>query len=140
MKQLGVGIELWDRLWVDACRKRHRVSGGPSETEDGSRQREEGRPPAAVRTGYEQETISQGQYGRLRGIMKTAGRTKLEVLPYLKAFYGVEQAREIKRRDYNDICKAIEQKGPLPKKEPVREPDEVLPPITDADIPWTLKR
>lgn len=144
-KELGIARDLWSRRYIAALKHRVPVrdrflmdawDAPATETGDGSRQREGSRPPAAARTGWENETISQPQYGRLRGIMKKADRTKQEVLAYLKAFYGVELARDIKRKDYDAIVQAIEGPGQLPKKEPVRVADEI---ITDRDMNWNLR-
>ena len=131
-KELGIARELWSKKYIAGLKLRVL---GPSRP---SRQRDDAPPPPTVRTGQEQETISQGQYTRLRDIMRDAKRTKDEVLAYLKAFYGVARARDIKKKDYLTICKAVEGKGPLPKKEKPREADEILPPSAN-DINWGLK-
>ena len=113
-KELGIARELWSKRYIAALKQRVLGSGRQSQGEDRSRRREPESTPPTARTGQEQETISQGQYTRLRDITRDAKRTKNDVLAYLKAFYGVTQARDIQKQDYVAICKAVEGKGPLP--------------------------
>ena len=146
-KELGVARQLWNRRYIAGLKHRvpvkdrligdwpvHVSSGG-----DGSRRQEDARPPATASSGHEQEPISDGQRKRLFVIGKKAGRTHPEIKAYLKAFYGIESTKAIKRQDYEDVCNALEKRGPLPRKEPVREPDEVLPPVSSADLQWGLR-
>lgn len=143
-KELGIARDLWNRPYIEALKRR--VLGGgrtqrhqQDEPHESSRQREETRPPAQSRSGDEQEPISLQQRERLFKIAKAAGRTKVEVTSWVKATYKVESTGQIQRKDYDAICTAIEKRGPLPKKEPARQPDEILPPITDDQISWGLK-
>ena len=134
MKQLGVGIELWDKEWVDACRRRHHKAG---QEDDGSRRRERTEPPpppkATARSGEEDERITTEQRQRLFLIGKRAGRTKPEIIAYVKDVLRLRDSSQITRRNYQAVVDAIEKPGPLP--EPAREPDAIL----DSDIKWDLR-
>lgn len=117
--------------------------------EEGSAKRSESRqrkqetrpdrkPPPAGVDGKESETISigtaeqPGQWFRLWQIIRRVGRTDLEVQNFLKAKYGVTSSKEIKRKDYDDIVRAIESRRPLLPDDAPRTGELV----TDADIPW----
>lgn len=65
--------------------------------------------------------ITQPQRQRLYVIAKHAGRPETEVKMWLKLRYGIDSSRQITRRDYDAICRAIEAPGSLPMP---REPGE----------------
>lgn len=155
-KRLGIGLEMWDKAF---CKRmvetrqhtlpaEHQRSSGESGTKSAP----------TTKTGYEGSAISEGQARRLFAICKTAQRKQGEVRRYLQAIYGIvgkdldSAFAGITRKDYDQICAAIEKRGPLPEKEtsprppaeptrqePGREPDEVLPAITDDDISWNMR-
>jgi len=69
-----------------------------------------------------------GQAQRLMVLIRTAGRTVPDVKAWLKARYGIDSTKEIKRKDYDAICSMIESSAPLnlmsTPSTPVREPGE----------------
>ena len=145
-KELGIARDLWSRRYLAGLKRRvpvnHRVVGDwpAREPADGSRRREDPTPPkATARTGDEDALITLPQRTRLFKIGKDAGRTKSEITTWIKHYLGVTDSGQITRGAYDGIVALVEKPGPLPRKETVREADEILPPITDADIPWGLE-
>ena len=143
-KELGIGRDLSRRRYVAGLKRRvpvaERLIGEDVLREE--RQAADRPPAASARTGWEHEKISDKQYGRLAGMMRKAGRTKIEVRKFIFATYGYQAGHAILRKDYDAICSAVEKPGPFPTsgtKAPVREPDEVLPPVSAADVPWGTK-
>lgn len=61
----------------------------------------------------ERDKITDAQVGRLYAIAKSVGRSRAEVEIWLHQVKGYESAAEIKRNEYDDICQAIERRGPL---------------------------
>lgn len=158
-KRLGVGLELWDKHWLEAFVAREcimvqikrgdevkwvwrRRSDRPFWNELGAKQEQaadaQRRPPAepAPRSApppppagdYEDQPISDiprtktnnkvGQVQRLWMIIKNSGRSEAEVKGWLETRFGIDSTKKIKRRDYDAICQWIEQRGPLPSREP----------------------
>jgi hypothetical protein len=65
----------------------------------------------------EGEVITQPQRQRLALIINNSDRTDIEVIEWLRRSYGLQSekpTKDILRRDYDGICRAIEAKGPLP--------------------------
>lgn len=86
----------------------------PSVAEEMTGDEESVRPPIAEPQRKETgEFISEPQSRRLFAIWKTAKRQDSEVRDYLQAKYGITSTKEIKKSDYEEICKAIESGGPL---------------------------
>lgn len=54
-----------------------------------------------------------GQVQRLWVICKRSGRTNEEIKTWLKRRWGYASSKDIKRKDYDAVCKAIEAPGPL---------------------------
>ena len=148
-KELGIARDLWNRRYLAGLKRRVPISErliGEEYLRQERAQEQETRPPATARTGWEHEKISDKQYGRLMGIMKKAGRPKIEVRKFILAAYGYQDGHAIQRKDYDAICAAVEKPGPFPTsgtKEPAgppaREPDEILPPVSAADVRWGTK-
>lgn len=146
-KELGIARDLWNRRYLAGLKRRVPVSErliGEEYLREERTQEQESRPPATARTGLEREKINDKQYGRLMGMMKTHGRTKIEVRKFILAAYGYQDGHAIMRKDYEAICTAVEKPGPLPGTKtpdgpPAREADDVLPPVSAADVPWGTK-
>lgn len=67
--------------------------------------------------------ISEPQRKRLWAISKTAGISEDDLRPYLKKNFGLESMKDIKRKDYDAICKQVEVGYlPMDDKEDSREP------------------
>ncbi len=64
------------------------------------------------------EVITAAQAARFWTIARRRGRSDEEVKHYLTGKFGVASTKEIKRRDYETICTAIEHPGPLTVREP----------------------
>lgn len=151
-KRLGVGLELWDRRWLDAFVNEHGVKvrctvklrdgqekvryqwrlrsapkfwneiSGPGKAGDmaeetqrrgepsrGAAKREQ--PAGEDRTGH--LPITDAQITRLWTIVKRAGRSPADVKRWLELRYKVASSKDIKRRDYENLCHAIEHPGEL---------------------------
>jgi hypothetical protein len=148
-KRLGVGLELWDKRFLNAfiateCVKvklaprqegdkpawvwrrkndppfwnelsRGVRSPEEREADDHQPQRRSAPPaPAAHHDAYGESVISEKQLGRMIAIAKSADRTDTEVKMWLKIVYGIDSKKQVKRKDYEAICTAIEHPGPLP--------------------------
>lgn len=154
-KRLGVGLELWDRGWVEDFIERHgklvqvkkkngdtewvwrRKDDKPFYNEVGREERRQPppqeraqerpapretvppagsqkTPPPAGRNTDADLPITEAQWMRLRGIAKRAGRTAAEMALYLQSAYGIDSAQHLKRKDYDDVCRAVESPRPLP--------------------------
>lgn len=147
-KRMGVGLELWDRDWLDRWIADNAVlvkveknfkDGGEWRTRDEMVWRRKDGPPlynevnkpraagkgdVQEQAGYNvqaNEPITEAQAKRFWTIARKAARTDAEIAIWLEAKYNVKGTREIKRRDYDEICKALEKRGPLPMP---REPGE----------------
>lgn len=82
-------------------------------------------PPAAGSNPARDQVISDKQRQRLWVIVKNAGRSDQELKAWLAVAYNLTSTKEIKRRDYDRICKAVEAPGPLPQPQRrEREPGE----------------
>lgn len=161
-KRLGVGLELWDKDWIETWLHEHAVrvptldregktkyqwrkkTSPPfyNEVRDNRRppardeldQREERRqeperprtpaPPADKPRSYQDgkgdQVISDPQLRRLWAIIGKSGRVESEVKAWL-AGLGYEHTKDIRRKDYDRICQAIEASGELGKREPGQE-------------------
>jgi len=79
--------------------------------------------PVGHRDGSGADPISDAQRKRLWTIASHAGRSQADVKNWLSGPpYNLGSTKEIKRRDYEAICKAVEASGPLPGLS--REPGE----------------
>jgi Mitochondrial genome maintenance MGM101 len=134
-KRLGVGLELWDKrflnkfiaercvkVWVEGDQrpKWRRVDDPPLPKEKGTdttgrtaMQRELEHPASHSKL---DEPITEGQLRRLWTITGHARRAEADVRAWLEARYGIKSMKEIPRRQYDEICNWIEQSGPLPAK------------------------
>lgn len=72
--------------------------------------------PAGTNTNAN-DAITQEQRKRLFTIAKRAGRTDAEISVWLKERYRLESSKDIKRKDYDAICNAVEAPGRLPLAE-----------------------
>lgn len=138
-KRLGVGLELWNKEFLDAwiaercvmvqCTGRPKPQyrlktarpfwdeigpwgtdrRGGGEVIDTSRVPPAGRNAGAV--------ITEPQLRRLWAIMGKARRDEAEVKGWLAVRYGLDHMRDIPRSLYDEVSNWIEQPGPLPAKE-----------------------
>jgi hypothetical protein len=120
-KELGIARELWSKSYI----RQLRPPGArtvPSRQRDGQRQ-----APPAYSDGEGDMLISDAQRKRLFAITRSAGRSNEEVKAWLGVAYNLDSTKKITRRDYEDICEAIEKPGPLPAPRELtveREPGE----------------
>jgi hypothetical protein len=115
-KHLGVGLELWDKLWVSGIKNRSGRRASPSTPEarrdapHASHNKDE--QPITKARMVDGKRVP-GQRERLWVIIRNSGRPETEVRMWLKARFEVDSTNDIKRKDYDYICKAIEHPGPL---------------------------
>jgi hypothetical protein len=165
-KRIGVGLELWDKRFLDeflhkygvvvpvmvfrdgqqkkstAWRRRddpalsNEITGPvrevvASEADEVAAQRyapdyshsepaparsSSSRPPAG-NDGRGGDVISQPQNRRLFAILRNSGRNEQAFRAWLARRFGVESTADIKRRDYDFICQAVESSRALPERE-----------------------
>lgn len=147
-KRIGVGLELWDRDWLETWRRNHAIQVkvkhprdskpmrkwrrksdqpfpyeiGASKADDrdddagapppGDESRLAPRPPAG-NDGNDDAPITQPQRQRLATIAKKAGRIDAEVALWLTKKWRYKSSKEIKRKDYDAICRELEARGDL---------------------------
>lgn len=146
-KRLGLALELWDKSFNDAFLQEHCLQVFNEKTNKyewrrkfdppfwwekknrGSERRgdnTEDRPPAREQapvhhTAKANEPISEGQLKRFWALVRQYHRTEPDIKQYLFSL-GYEHSKDIKRKDYDTICTAIEHPGDLPARR--REPGE----------------
>lgn len=113
-KRLGVGLEMWDKAWLQA-----NVGKQPKE-KPAQRQtvRSEEFVDASAREVSSQlenpaGVITAEQRKRLATIVERVARPAAEVSAWLKARYGVASSKDIKQTDYKAICQQLEARGAL---------------------------
>lgn len=115
-KHLGVGLELWDKAWIASLA---RPAGDGSFTPRQEKRRNgNSRPPAPVEHADLDKPITDEQRLRLWNNARRAGRGDKDVQEWLMARYKVKTSSDITRRQYDEIVRFIEGKGPLPLREP----------------------
>jgi hypothetical protein len=107
-KELGVGRELWNRKHLEELKARML----PERLERSSTSAPSRRPAGS--DAWRDESISPGQRKRLWVIVKKSGRNETLVRDWLLGRYNLTSTSDIKRRDYDAICKMVEAPGPLP--------------------------
>lgn len=153
-KRLGVGLELWDRAWVNRWVSLHAVEVRTTDTKtkggfkwrrkidppfwnevtqprigDGMQTQQRSRTEAPGHTDANQdEPITAKQRQRLFVMLRNSKRDEATFRAWLKGHYGLDSTKAIKRRDYETICDAIESPAPMfstpPRVEHEREPGE----------------
>jgi hypothetical protein len=163
-KRIGVGLELWDKRWLDEFLHTHGVvvpvlvfRDGQQKKSTAWRRRDDpalsneitgpvraavasepdelpaqryapdyshseapparsssSRPPAG-NDGRGADVISVPQNKRLFAILRNSGRNETAFRAWLGRRFGIESTAEIKRRDYDFICNAIESSKALPE-------------------------
>jgi hypothetical protein len=87
-----------------------------------------GHNPASDKTitvGYKDVngTKHPGQLERLWAIIKKSGRPEAEIKSWLERRFGYTSTKDIRRKDYDHICAAIESPATLPEKDLVVVPE-----------------
>lgn len=144
-KAIGVGLELWDRdwlqRWIDTYAVAVKVKSGnytntrwrrkvdkplPGELRttnagQGYDDAHDGeivdqaprRRPDAGNDGNGEEKITKPQRQRLATIANKAGRSHADVQLWLRGKWKVNSSADIKRKDYDQVCRELEARGPL---------------------------
>lgn len=143
-KRLGVWLELWDRAWGAAFLEAHGVkvwcefkSDGEKKDKpqfrlktdppfwnekNGGSRNERQQPKEDPPAGYNpdaNEPITRMQREHLVKIAGRSQRSESEIRMWLKVRFGIDSSKDLKRRDFEYVCKAIEHPGALPG---VRDP------------------
>jgi len=146
-KRLGIGLELWDRAWTDALLQEIGVRVKCVGERDGKTyvsykwrrrddqpfwdEQETHRVPAPTATNTPEkppvshhsrldEKINHSQVVRFWTLARKAGRRESEIKLWL-ATHGIESTKDILVRNYERVCAAVQEPGPLPG---VREPGQ----------------
>lgn len=113
-KELGIAREMWSRKYIAALTP----PGGRSDYRQGAPEHvaEERQAPrhSDARSG---DVISQKQRQRLYAITMNAGRSENEVKTWLGRYFGYNSSADIKRSEYDWICKAVEANANLPERQ-----------------------
>lgn len=120
-KHLGIGLELWDRSFINALRPgaAPMPSAGPEPSEPRTY-----RPPvrdAEVVPGHHAasgEPITDKQRKRLWAIIKNSGRNEEQVRSWLERYFGWTSTKDVTRREYEFVCTAVESPADLPERQP----------------------
>lgn len=168
-KRLGVGLELWDKKWLDAFLKEHcvcvpvihrdkeewwwrrkddptfrseRMGGRPHQSGPPQRSTDhEDRPPAAYH-GNENDPITSKQLVRLFTIASKCGHKEPEIKTWLKETLGIPSSKKITRQMYDAIVSAVERPGPLCPLKQTAPPEPGRTPdavLSADDIPWGVR-
>lgn len=112
-KRLGVGLEMWDKAWLEQTIKTRNLPKKPA-TQSGDQW-----PPETVKERkaaglptVEVSVITKGQWDQLGRIAEKHGRNDAEVGLWLKNTYG--PLRNISQQHYTAIKNTLEAHGPLP--------------------------
>jgi hypothetical protein len=116
-KELGIAREMWSKGHLADLKSRllGQGEGDPQRmrsTRSSGRQQPEA--PPANHHAQSGEKITDKQRQRLWVITRNSGRSDEEVAGWLRKRYQLQDSREITRRDYDAICRAIEAQGDLP--------------------------
>lgn len=132
-KRLGIGLELWDRGFVDEWKRHYAVNvaletgkrvwrrrqDAPFYNEKGRESQPQRTAPAAHNAaGYNpagKEKITDPQRVRLGVIVKNSGRSVEEVRSWLERRYHFKASSDITRATYDAICSAVESSNTLPE-------------------------
>ena len=107
-------------------RETHRAAPtGQNQTQPNASKQNQTQPNASARQAEPTDPaiINQKQRQRLWVIIRKVGREETEVKTWLKAVLGIDSTKQIRRRDYDAVCQAVERPGPLPLPRD-REPGE----------------
>jgi hypothetical protein len=110
MKHLGVGLELWDKTWVEQLKR-------PGQPPAPARKRNGNGRPAPVEHADLDAKITDDQRLKLWNTSRRVGRGDSEVQEWLRSRYGLKTSTDITRRQFDDIITFIERPGPLPAGE-----------------------
>jgi hypothetical protein len=122
-KHLGVGLELWDKAWIESLKGGTRRPP-PAQPRQASPSTTAPRDEPHSQHAKEEEPITDPQRKRLWVIIRNSGRQDHEVKMWLKLKFGIDSSKAIKRKDYDYVCKSIEHPGALPLPAFDREPGE----------------
>jgi hypothetical protein len=146
-KRLGVGLELWDRTWLNhfmatRCIKVlttsheknpyrwRRLIDPPFWNEVGNRggervqQQQQRRQAPGHHDGNGEQPITAPQRKRLFAILRSSGRDEPTFRAWLKGHYQLDSTKGIKQKDYDVIVAAIESPAPMFANPPRQTDDE----------------
>ena len=117
-KRLGVGLELWDKRWLEANFGKRAVRGRRDEVVEAEVERGEsfrsfvGAEPVSSQP--ESTKITNAQRKRLTDIAERAGRDASEVRLWLKKRFGAaDGSKDVRQSDYAEVCRCLEARGAL---------------------------
>jgi hypothetical protein len=116
-KRLGVGLELWDKNFLRSLPRPPASDHVAAEPELVAEHQhyQAPRPDAPVaHHAASGEAITDKQRKRLWTIIRNSGRTEESVRAWLQARFGWTSTKQVTRREYDFVCKAIESPVALP--------------------------
>jgi len=147
-KHLGLALELWDKSFNDQFLEEHCVQlwkegekrpqyrrrldvpfwwekKQQRREEPQEQRRERPAPPASATHDHANAVITEAQVKRLWTIIRRAKRTDEEFKFFLTQTFNVDSSKKILRKDYEQVCAAVESPFPLmPPPVEDREPGE----------------
>ena len=121
-KRLGVGLELWDKRWLEANFGKKAVRGRRDEVVDAEPTRGDWPPETVTERAkagrpvldVDQPKITNAQRKRMTDIAERVGRPAAEVTLWLKKRFGATGGtKDVKQSDYTEVCRLLEARGPL---------------------------
>lgn len=120
-KHLGVGLELWDKDYINSLRPgaAGNYTQGPAPEQPQQRREyqapQQGEAPAAHHA-QSGEAITDKQRKRLWVIVRNSGRDEEQVRAWLERRFGWTSTKQVTRREYEFVCTAIESPAQLPER------------------------
>ena len=109
-KRLGVGLELWDKRWLEANFGKRAVRGSRREEVIDAQPVEDRVHQASAQPAV----ITNAQRKRLTDIAERAGRDASEVRLWLKKRFGAaDGSKDVRQSDYAEVCRLLEARGAL---------------------------
>lgn len=117
-KRLGVGLELWDKDFIESLRP-GATGGGRQQYQAPAEQRnyrapEDNQAPAGHHQ-HSGQKITEKQQKRLWVITRNSGRDELAVRDWIARRFGWSSFGDITRDKYDFICSAVESPADLPE-------------------------
>lgn len=109
-KHLSVGLEMWDKDYLDRL---PRPKGVKRVQREEFIDAEPMREPEPARMG-DKTPLTAAQWDRLQQIADKAGRDPAEVGMWLRKRYRLADLKQLPRSVYAEVCRMLEARGPLP--------------------------
>lgn len=110
-KHLNVGLEMWDKEYLDRLPRPRGVRHVQREEFIDA---ESVREPAPAPKMDDQTPLTKAQWDRLHQIAEKAGRDAADVGMWLRKRYRLTDLKQLPRSVYHEVCRFLEARGVLP--------------------------